>query len=111
MLTHYSGFRVPFSGRAGLHLRRIFVVCSAATEPFIAMRDACPAPIEDSARNNRGRAWSNNMTDEACKQPHDKLVPLVDFSRCEAKGPCAEVCPYDVFEIRKIERSDYARLG
>lgn len=51
------------------------------------------------------------MTDEVCKQPPGKFIPVVDFSRCEAKGPCTEVCPYDVFEIRKIEPSDYANLG
>jgi NAD-dependent dihydropyrimidine dehydrogenase PreA subunit len=50
--------------------------------------------------------WSNSMTDEVCKQPQGKFIPVVDFSRCEAKGPCAEVCPYDIFEIRKIEPSE-----
>ena len=51
------------------------------------------------------------MSDETCKQPAGRTIPVVDFSRCEAKGPCAEVCPYDVFEIRKIEQADYANLG
>jgi 4Fe-4S ferredoxin len=51
------------------------------------------------------------MSDQVCKHPQGNFVPVVDFSRCEAKGPCAKVCPYDVFEIRTIERSDYARLG
>jgi 4Fe-4S ferredoxin len=51
------------------------------------------------------------MTDEVCKQTQGKFIPLVDFSRCEAKGPCVQVCPYDVFEIQKIEPSDYANLG
>lgn len=50
------------------------------------------------------------MKDDACKQPPGKIVPVVDFSRCEAKGPCVEVCPYNVFEIRKIEPADYANL-
>ncbi|WP_210208993.1 4Fe-4S binding protein [Roseiarcus fermentans] len=51
------------------------------------------------------------MSDENCKHPEGAFAPVVDFSRCEAKGPCAQVCPYQVFEIRKIERSDYANLG
>jgi 4Fe-4S ferredoxin len=51
------------------------------------------------------------VSDDVCKQPPGKIVPVVDFSRCEAKGPCVEVCPYDVFEIRRIESSDYAGLG
>lgn len=39
------------------------------------------------------------------------LVPVVNFSKCEAKGPCVEACPYDVFEIRPIEKEDYERLS
>ena len=35
----------------------------------------------------------------------------VDRSRCEGKGDCVEVCPYDVFEVRRIADSDFARLG
>ena len=51
------------------------------------------------------------MNDETCKHPPGKFIPVVDFSRCEAKGPCVEVCPYAVFEIRKIESSDRENLG
>ncbi len=51
------------------------------------------------------------VSDETCKHPEGAFRPVVDFSRCEAKGPCAAVCPYHVFEIRKIEQSDYADLG
>ena len=51
------------------------------------------------------------VNDDLCKHPQGRFRPVVDQARCEAKGPCVEVCPYDVFEIRKIERSDYARLG
>jgi NAD-dependent dihydropyrimidine dehydrogenase PreA subunit len=51
------------------------------------------------------------VMDEICKRTDLRFRPVVDFSRCEAKGPCAEVCPYDVFEIRQIEPSDYASLG
>lgn len=39
-----------------------------------------------------------------------ELRPLVDFNRCEAKGQCVDVCPYNVFEVRPIEASDAARL-
>lgn len=40
-----------------------------------------------------------------------KFVPVVDYGRCEAKGPCVEACPYDVFEIRRIDPSDYEGLS
>ncbi len=51
------------------------------------------------------------MSDAVCNQPLGPFIPLVDFSRCEAKGPRAEVCPYNVFEIRKIDDADFAKLG
>ena len=31
--------------------------------------------------------------------------------KCEAKGDCVEVCPYDVFEVRPIGENDYRALG
>lgn len=39
------------------------------------------------------------------------VVPVVNFSKCEAKGPCVTACPYDVFEIRSIEPQDYEQLS
>jgi 4Fe-4S ferredoxin len=45
------------------------------------------------------------------KAPPGVVKPLVDFKRCEAKGPCVEACPYAVFEIRKIDARDYADLS
>ena len=51
------------------------------------------------------------MADESCNQPPGAFIPIVDFSRCEAKGPCVDVCPFDVFQIRRIDPSDFARLG
>lgn len=32
------------------------------------------------------------------------VVPIVDFNRCEGKDACVVVCPYDVFEVRKIDK-------
>ena len=37
--------------------------------------------------------------------------PVVDHARCEAKRACVEVCPYDVFEVRRIDVEDFAALG
>ena len=39
------------------------------------------------------------------------VTPVVNFNRCEAKGPCVQACPYNVFEIRPIEKADYDKLG
>lgn len=40
-----------------------------------------------------------------------KVAPLVDRSRCEAKGDCVRVCPYGVFEIRALGDSDRSALS
>jgi 4Fe-4S ferredoxin len=37
-------------------------------------------------------------------------MPLVDHGRCEAKSDCVIVCPNDVFEVRRIDDSDFGRL-
>ncbi|WP_208797007.1 4Fe-4S dicluster domain-containing protein [Gluconobacter thailandicus] len=39
------------------------------------------------------------------------VIPVVDFNRCEGKDACVAVCPYDVFEVRKIDPSDYRDLS
>lgn len=45
-----------------------------------------------------------------CKHPPGILIPIVNLSKCEAKGPCVAVCPYDVFELQDITKVDYANL-
>ena len=46
------------------------------------------------------------MTDDAvadiCRQPAGVARPVVDGDRCEGKADCVRVCPFDVFEIRKL---------
>jgi 4Fe-4S ferredoxin len=46
-----------------------------------------------------------------CKHPAGTIIPVVNFSSCEAKGPCVEVCPYDVFELKDITKADYKTLS
>jgi NAD-dependent dihydropyrimidine dehydrogenase PreA subunit len=31
-----------------------------------------------------------------------EVVPVIDRERCENKGSCVEVCPYDVLVIHKV---------
>ena len=42
--------------------------------------------------------------------PRDRVRPVVDHGRCEAKRACVAVCPVDVFEIRRITPEDFDRL-
>jgi 4Fe-4S ferredoxin len=36
--------------------------------------------------------------------------PRVDRRHCEGKADCMAVCPYDVFEVRRIEEDEYRTL-
>ncbi|MFM0191501.1 4Fe-4S dicluster domain-containing protein [Paraburkholderia strydomiana] len=46
-----------------------------------------------------------------CKQKPGVIAPVVDLKRCEGKGDCLDVCPENVFEIRRIDEGDYLSLG
>jgi ferredoxin len=47
---------------------------------------------------------------ERCRAEAGRFQPVVDRARCEAKSDCVEVCPYDVFEVRRIEPADFRAL-
>ena len=46
-----------------------------------------------------------------CPSEPGKLAPVVDRNRCEAKDDCVQICPYDVFEVRKLTDDDKAALS
>ena len=46
-----------------------------------------------------------------CKAPPLGFAPVVDHAKCETKGDCVEVCPYDVFEVTAIDDADYRGLS
>jgi 4Fe-4S ferredoxin len=45
-----------------------------------------------------------------CKAPPGAFAPVVDRRRCEGKGDCVQVCPYDVFDVSRIREADYRAL-
>ena len=47
----------------------------------------------------------------ACKHAPGVLRPVIDPNRCEGKSACVAVCPYDVFIVRKFERSELPTLS
>ena len=51
------------------------------------------------------------MTADACKQPPGAFVPVVERGDCEGKRECVAACPYTVFEVRRIDDADFARLS
>lgn len=48
---------------------------------------------------------------EQCDAAPGTWLPRIDRGRCEGKKDCVEVCPYDVFEVRRIDDADFAALG
>jgi NAD-dependent dihydropyrimidine dehydrogenase PreA subunit len=46
-----------------------------------------------------------------CKPEAGIVRPVIDRARCEGKRDCVEVCPYGVFEVRRIDDADYAQLS
>ena len=48
---------------------------------------------------------------EQCRAPAGTFVPVVDRKRCEGKRDCVAVCPYGIFEVRRIDDADFARLS
>lgn len=45
-----------------------------------------------------------------CAEAPGVVVPVVDRNKCEGKNDCVEVCPYGVFEVRRIDDGDFAQL-
>jgi 4Fe-4S ferredoxin len=37
--------------------------------------------------------------------------PVIDHGRCEAKRDCVRDCPYDVFEVRRMDSDDFTALN
>lgn len=54
---------------------------------------------------------AHNNSAAGCKQEPGVIVPIVNLQRCEGKGDCLEVCPENVFVIRRIDDEDYQPLG
>ncbi len=48
---------------------------------------------------------------DRCLQPPGRFEPVVDPSRCEAKGPCVPACPFGVLEIVPLTAEEKASLS
>lgn len=48
---------------------------------------------------------------EQCRASAGTYRPVVDRARCEGKHDCVEVCPYGVFEVRRMDEADFRRLS
>lgn len=59
----------------------------------------------------RRAAANPDRSGEQCRATPGRWRPVVDRARCEGKRDCVEVCPYEVFEVRRIDDADYAALS
>lgn len=59
----------------------------------------------------RRAAKHPNRPGEECRAEPGRYLPVVNRSKCEGKRDCVEVCPYGVFEVRRIEDADFEALG
>jgi NAD-dependent dihydropyrimidine dehydrogenase PreA subunit len=51
------------------------------------------------------------LEQQKCPSEAGRIIPVVDRNRCEAKSDCVTVCPYDVFEVRKLTATESQDLG
>ena len=54
---------------------------------------------------------SPERSDPACKHDAGTFAPVIDPNRCEGKSACVAECPYDVFIVRRRERSELPQLN
>ena len=71
------------------------------------------APRAPRLKNEKAREAARHpeRPGEKCGAEPGLFRPHVDRNACEGKNDCVEVCPYDVFEVRRIEDSDFAALS
>jgi NAD-dependent dihydropyrimidine dehydrogenase PreA subunit len=59
----------------------------------------------------RAAAQRKDRPGKKCQGEAGVVVPVVDRNSCEGKKDCVEVCPYGVFEVRRIDDGDFKQLS
>ena len=49
--------------------------------------------------------------EEQCHQPPGIFRPFVDPARCEGAAECVRICPFDVFEVTRIDAQVFKNLS
>ena len=63
-------------------------------------------PLFDRVKARRA-ARDPRRTGEECRAAPLTYEPRVERARCEGKAECVAVCPYAVFEVRRIDDDDF----
>jgi len=66
---------------------------------------------DDTLDKKRRAAAHPDRPGVRCSAPPGSFAPVIDHGRCEGKRDCVDVCPNDVFEVRRIDDADYRDLG
>jgi 4Fe-4S ferredoxin len=94
--------------------RRIKSASKPGTQSHTAAVTRASTLRNETSRSSRGECtYDRGMSQaipNACK-PEARLEPVVDHGRCEGKRDCVEVCPYGVFEVRRIDDDDFRALS
>jgi NAD-dependent dihydropyrimidine dehydrogenase PreA subunit len=72
--------------------------------------DSTVNPEFDRARARRA-AGHRDRPGEHCRAAPNTYEPVVDRGRCEGKADCVAVCPYGVFEVKRIAEEDFSALS
>src|SRR3954467_12497774 len=68
-------------------------------------------PPSKSPEKARRAAAHPDRPGQDCKATPGTFTPIVDRGRCEGKADCVAVCPYGVFEVRRIADEDFQALS
>jgi len=80
------------------------------TEDHDVPADSRASSSFDRAKARRA-ARDPKRPGELCRARPGAHVPVIDRNRCEGKSECVAVCPYGVFEVRRIDDSDFQALS
>lgn len=75
-----------------------------------ASKIAMTKPTLDAEKARRA-AKHPDRPGEKCAAELGRYRPVVDRARCEGKKDCVDVCPEEVFEVRRMRDEDFAALG
>lgn len=76
-------------------------------------QDSIPETREDPRFNRkkaRRAAKDPARPGEHCRATPGAYRPVIDRRRCEGKADCVSVCPFEVFEVGRIDEGEYRAL-
>ena len=72
--------------------------------------DTAANPAFDKAKARRA-ARRRGRPGQQCRAKANTHEPVIDRARCEGKADCVAVCPYGVFEVRRMADEDFRALS